>query len=125
MALTNAGVNLIASLLIGGAGTVFSNANAYIGVGDGTGSFATTQTDLLGTNKFRNPMDGGFPTISSNVLVFQSTFATGNANFNWNEWGVFNNSSGGTMLNRVQETLGTKASTQAWQFNVTLTVSTP
>lgn len=124
MPLTNAGTGLITSLLVGAGGTIFDNTHAYIGVGDSSTTFVATQTDLqASSNHFRNPMDVSFPSISGTTLVFQSTFATGNANFAWNEWGVFNAASGGIMLNRKQESLGTKANTQAWQFNVTLTVN--
>lgn len=122
MALTNAFRDLITSLAIGGAGTVFSNANAHIGVGDSSTAFAASQTDLqAASNKFRKAMDATYPQIAANVLTFRATFATGDANFAWNEWAVFNASSGGTMMNRKVESLGTKTSSQSWQFTVTLT----
>src|SRR4051812_2288362 len=124
MALTNAGRNLIASALIGAAYTTFAAANAYIGAGDSNTVFAASQTDLqASSNKLRKAMDATFPTQSTNVLTFQATFATGDANFAWEEWAVFNASSSGTMLNRKVESLGTKTSAQSWQFNVALTVT--
>jgi hypothetical protein len=123
MALTNAGRNLLAQAIVGEGVTAFNNANAYIGVGDSNTAFAATQTDLAaGANKFRKAMDATFPTRNTNVLTYQSTFATGEANFAWEEWGVFNAAAAGTMLNRKVETLGTKANTQSWQFTVTITV---
>ena len=110
---------------IGAAGTPFNNANSYIGVGDSSTAFSASQTDLqAAANKFRKAMDATFPSGGSNVLTFKSTFATGDANFAWNEWGVFNAASGGTMLNRKVESLGTKTNTQTWAFTVTLTVTT-
>lgn len=124
MALTNAGRDLIAADIIGETVTEFNNANAHIGVGDSSTAFAATQTDLqASTNKARKAMDATYPQRSSNVLTFRSTFATGDANFAWNEWGVFNASSGGTMLSRKVESLGTKTSAQSWQMTVTLTVT--
>jgi hypothetical protein len=124
MALTNAGRDLIAADIIGETVTEFTNANAHIGVGDSSTAFAAAQTDLqAATNKMRKAMDATYPTRATNVLTFRSTFATGDANWAWNEWGVFNASSAGTMLNRKVESLGTKASTQSWQFTVTLTVT--
>jgi hypothetical protein len=66
-------------------------------------------------------MDASYPTTTTNVLVFRSTFATGDANFAWQEWGVFNAASAGTMMSRKVESLGTKTSAQSWQFTVTLT----
>jgi len=124
LALTNAGRNLITTAIMGGAYTAFNNANAYIGAGDSTAAFDATHTDLqASSNKYRQAVDVSFPTIATNVLTFQATFGTGVANYAWNEWGVFNASSAGTMLNRKQEALGTKASTQSWQFTCTITVT--
>jgi hypothetical protein len=123
MPLTNAYRDYVAGLTTG-TGTAFNNANAYIGVGDSSTAFAATQTDLqASTNKMRKAMDATYPTSSTNQMVFRSTFSTGDANWAWAEWGVFNASSGGTMLSRKVEALGTKSSAQAWQFTVTLTLA--
>jgi hypothetical protein len=126
MPLTNTGVTLLAVAWIGGSYTAFNNANAEIGVGDSTTVFANTQTDLqASSNKLRKPADATFPTIAGNVVTFQATFGTSDANFAWQEWGVFNNSSGGTMFNRKVESLGTKPNTQIWVFTVVITVNNP
>jgi hypothetical protein len=110
---------------IAAAATPFNNANSYIGVGDSTTAFAVSQTDLVAaTNKLRKAMDSTYPQGASNVITWRSTFATGDANYAWQEWGVFNASSSGTMLNRKVESLGTKTSAQTWQFTVTLTFTT-
>ena len=125
MGLTNVAKNAIATAIATGTlpVTAFNNANAHIGVGDSTTAYANTQTDLVAaTNKFRKPMDATYPTDSgAGVLTYRATFALGDANFAWNEWGVFNAAAAGQMLNRRQEALGTKAGTQSWQFTVTLT----
>ena len=123
MALTNAARDLIAQALIGEAFTSFANANARIGVGDSSIVFGASQTDLqASTNKLRKAMEAAYPTRASNALTFRSIFSTSEANFAWNEWGVFNAASGGTMLNRLVASLGTKTSAQSWQFTVTVTV---
>ena len=125
MPITDAGRNHLVQAGIGAAVTAFNNANAYIGVGDSTTAFAAGQTDLqASTNKTRKAMDATYPSGSSNVITFRSTFGTSDANYAWNEWGTFNASSGGTMLNRKVESLGTKTNTQTWQFTVTLTFTT-
>jgi len=110
--------------------TFFNNANAYIGVGDSTTAAVATQTDLqAAVNKLRKAMDATYPqhtdgvTDANNDIVFKSTFGTGDANFAWQEWGVFNGSSGGRMLNRKVESLGTKTSASVWAFVVTLTLA--
>jgi hypothetical protein len=124
MALTNAMRDLIAADVIGESVTEFNNANAHLGVGDSTTAFAATQTDLqAASNKVRKAMDATYPTRATNVLTFRSTFATGDANFAWQEWAVFNASTAGTMFNRKVESLGTKTSAQSWQLTVTLTVT--
>lgn len=123
MALTNAGRDFMAGATIGAEATLFDNANAHIAVGNGTTAFAATQTDLQGTSKFRKAMDAGYPTRSGNVLTFKSTYAGAEANFAWEEWGVTNAATGGTLLNRVVEYNGTKQSGQTWIFEVGLTIN--
>ena len=123
MALTNAARDLIAQALIGEAFTSFANANARIGVGDSSAAFGASQTDLqASTNKLRKAMEAASPTRAGNALTFRSIFGTSEGNFAWNEWGVFNAASAGTMLNRIVASLGTKTSAQSWQFTVTVTV---
>lgn len=125
MALTNAYRDYVAGLTTG-TGTAFNNANSSIGVGDSTAAHAFNQTDLqAATNKLRKAMDAGYPQVAGNVITFRSTFGTTEANFAWNEWAVFNTTaaSGGVMLNRKQEALGTKPNTQTWQFTVTVTIA--
>lgn len=124
MALVNSGRDYFVDAVVGTAVTPFDTANAHIGVGDSATAHAVAQADLVATtNKLRKVQDGGYPTRSTNVLTFRSTFGTADANFAWNEWGVFNAATGGTMLNRKVEALGTKPNTQTWQFTVTVTIS--
>ena len=123
MALTNAARDLIAQALIGEAFTSFAHANARIGVGDSSAAFGASQTDLqASTNKLRKAMEAAYPTRAGNALTFRSIFGTSEGNFAWNEWGVFNAASAGTMLNRIVASLGTKTSAQSWQLTVTVTV---
>jgi hypothetical protein len=124
MPLTNAYATFLAQATVGESVTPFNSSNARIGVGDGTTAFNASQTDLQGTNKVRKVMDSGYPTRSGATITFQSTFTGTEANFAWNEWGVFNAATGGVMLNRKVESLGTKASGSTWviQVQITLTV---
>lgn len=131
MAITNTGAILAASAIIGATDlapvTPLNNANAYIGLGDTNTVFAAAQTDLQApTNKVRKAMTNStFPSRASNVLTFQSTFATTDANFAAGilEFGVFNAASGGTMFSRkVDNSLGIKTSAQTWIVSVALTV---
>lgn len=120
MALTTAGINFLSQAAIG-QGTVFNNANARIGVGNGNTAFAVSQTDLQGSSKLRKGMDSGYPTITAPKVTFKSTFNQSEANFAWNEWGIFNAATGGVMLNRVVESNGTKQSNQTWILEVEIT----
>lgn len=117
--------------------TYFNNAQAAIGVGDSVTAAVDTQTNLqAGTNGFRKALDATYPlhtdttgTAGSKSIVFRSTFATTDANFAWNEWGIFNNigtgspPTGGRMLNRKQEALGTKTSAASWVLTITLSLA--
>ena len=123
MALTDAGAILLAQMARGASVTALNAANAYIGVGSGNTAFSAAQTDLVGASKTRKAQDSGYPSGSSNVLTYQSTFGTSDANYAWEEWGLFNASSGGTMLGRKVDSLGTKTNTQSWTFQVTATFS--
>lgn len=125
MPLVDAGRNFMVQSTIAAAATPFNNANSYIGVGDSTTAHAVGQTDLqAATNKMRKAMDATYPSGATNVITFRSTFATTDANWAWQEWGIFNASSAGTMLSRKVESLGTKTGTQTWQFTTTLTFTT-
>lgn len=116
----------------GQALTYFNNGNAAIGVGDSTTAAAATQNDLqASTNKLRVAMDATYPQHTDGVTsgaasaVFRSSFGTSQANWAWQEWGVFNSSTAATgrMLNRKVESLGTKTSASTWTLTLTLSLS--
>lgn len=124
MPATNAARDLVAAMLLGEATTDLNAANAYIGVGDSSTAFSVSQTDLqAATNKLRRGMNATYPQRSTNVLTFQTTFIEAEANFAWAEWGVFNaGPTGGTMISRLVQALGTKPNTELWRLTATLTV---
>ena len=124
MALVNLARDLIADAITGGSSyNKFSNANAYIGIGDSSTAHAAAQTDLqAATNKTRKAMDATYPSRSANVLTFRATFGTSDANYAWNERGIFNASSSGQMLSRKVISLGTKTSSASWQITCTDTI---
>lgn len=122
MALTTAGINFLSQAAIG-QGIPFNAANAHLGVGNGADTFEATQTDLQGASSVRKAMDDGYPVLDAPKITFKSTFAPGEANFSWNEWGIFNAATGGIMLNRVVESNGTKQNNQTWVLEVDITFS--
>lgn len=109
--------------------SAFDSTHANIGVGDSTTAEAPTQQDLAAsTNKLRKAVDSvthtDNTTSSANAqVVFAATFGSSDANFAWQEWGVFNAASGGRMLNRKVESLGTKASGSTWVLTITLSLA--
>lgn len=124
MPLTNLARDIICDRLIGG-GTynAFDATNGHLGVGDSNTAFAASQTDLqAATNKHREILDGA-PQRTANAVTFVATFETGDANFAWAEWGIFNHASAGQMLSRKVESLGTKTSAAAWELTVTVTIT--
>ena len=125
MALTTTGRNFIAEALMNDSTPdFFDNTNARIGVGDSTTAFDVAQTDLqAATNKIRKGMEATYPQRATNVLTFRSVYGTSEANFAWQEWGVFNAAAAGVMLSRKVESLGTKTSAAIWQLTVDLTVT--
>jgi hypothetical protein len=125
MPLTNTGRNFLAQASMESV-TLFNNANAHLGVGDSATAFAASQTDLqAATNKLRKAMDATYPQRASNVVTARSTFGTSEANFAWEEVGLFNASSGGTMMCRKTQALGTKPNTQSWELTATITYNNP
>jgi hypothetical protein len=121
--LVNVGINVKQQLLIGGAGQVYDNSHARIGVG--TSSTAATAADTdLGANGVWVAMDGGYPTQAAQVLTFKATFGSAVGNQAWNEWAIDNGSVAHVLLNhKAPVTLGTKSSGETWVLTVTVTDS--
>lgn len=106
------------------------DANAAIGVGDSTTAEAATQTALQASPNVHYEVLDAAPThtdstslVAAQTVTFIATFETGDANFAWNEWGVFNAVTPGRMLNRKVVALGTKTNADSWVFTVTITIS--
>jgi hypothetical protein len=133
--LTTAGLNRITSLIIAGGGQAATNTSARLGVGNSTTAAAVGQTDLQAVagaaNRQFKIMDATYPQQSNGVLTFKSTFATGDANFAWQEWCVDigtptvvdGTTVNALMLNRKVESLGTKTSAGTWALTATITLS--
>ena len=76
-------------------------------------------------------MISGYPIRAVNQLTFRGVYSTNQANHEWQEWGIKNatttvTSTSGTtfMLQRKQESLGTKLNTQQWQLTVDVSITT-
>ena len=127
------GINLLLDLLIGAGGQVYSNANAYMRVGNGTTAVvASSQIDLQGASKAEVVMDASYPSITDNAITFRSTFDGSTGNFAWEEVGVQNGATPGggltvdgtvRLLNRKVQAFGTKSAGASWTISLTITVT--
>lgn len=134
--LTTAGLNRLTARFIGVSVQAADNTHTRLGVGNDTTAASVGQTDLQAAsgaaNRQYKTMDATYPTQANGVLTFKSTFASGEANFVWNEWGIDIKDSGsaadGTtvndvLINRKVASLGTKVSGAVWALTVTITIS--
>lgn len=129
--LTIGGASALWERLIGTSVTAFDSSNAYLGVGDSTTAAADTQTDLqAATNKTRKAATASHTDSTSSsgakTITFVATFGTSDANHRWREWGAFNASTAGRMLNRKVEDLdggSAKTSAQSWQLTVAIALA--
>lgn len=121
----NEGLNLLTTLLCGGAGTAYNAANAYIGVGNGTTTAAAAQTGLQGASKYYKGMAVGYPTFGTlQQVVWKAIIDTGYAEFDWQEITVSNsNSDSGVNLLRGTKDIGVKVPGDIWSMTVTVTFS--
>lgn len=133
--LTTAGLSRITSLIIAGGGQGATATSARLGVGDSSTAALVGDTDLGAaagsTHRQFKVMDATYPQQSNGVLTFRSTFASGDANFAWAEWGVDIGTptvADGTtvsalLLNHKIAAQGTKASGSSWVLTATITLS--
>ncbi|MGD0175796.1 MAG: hypothetical protein ABSC50_03105 [Candidatus Bathyarchaeia archaeon] len=123
--LLNSGINVAWGLICGAGGTAFDNTHAYIGVGDSATGAVATQTGIqAATNKLNKAMDATYPlAAASQAEVWRSTFASGDANWTWNEITVSNANDFTHALNRLVSSMGTKASGSVWVATLTITLS--
>lgn len=136
--LLNGGASLLWEALIGNGSTSTGNAKHYfntkaaIGVSTSLTAASSFQKALQGSAKTIKALSAGFPTHTTGStsstcakVVFKSTFTLTDANFAWNEWGVFNRITTGSaqrMLNRKVGNLLTKTSAATASLTVTLSL---
>ena len=112
----------MAAALIGESFTPFDATRARLGIGTSSVPEDPSQTGLL-AQLVRLPMQVGYPQRVGKVITFRVLAGAGVASGAWNEIGVFNAASGGTMLKRVVRELGTKPSGQIWALQIQLEVA--
>lgn len=131
--LTTAGLGRLATLFNAGTGNLIATNTVRVGVGNGAGTAVIGDTDLSAaagsTNRWFNLC---VVTIPSNVLTAVASFASGDGNFAWNEFGLDIGTATVTAAATVNAVLlnhktsiaqGTKASGQIWTATATITIS--
>lgn len=133
--LTTAGLTRITSLIIAGGGQGATNTATRLGTGNGAGSAAVGDTDLGAaagaSNRWFQVMDATYPQVAAGVITAKATFATGDGNYAWNEWGLDVGTPTVTssavvaaclVNHKTSAALGTKAS-GSWVLTVTITLA--
>jgi len=135
--LVTVGLDAMTKQLIGTSARPWDNTHTGLAVGDSSTADAVGDTDLVAaTNKYYQVMDATFPSQANGVLTFKSTYGSGIAEYQWNEYGVIVNTgtvttmagatsknANYTLLNRkAPAALGTKAAGTTWAFTVTITI---
>lgn len=110
------GLNFIASRMAGTASAVMS----HMGIGTGTTAPAAGQTALT-TQLIRNALTSA--TATNNQITYVATFAAGEGTGAVTEAGVFNASSGGSMLCRTTFSAVNKAAGDTLTINWTVTIN--
>jgi hypothetical protein len=131
--ITNAGWTRLMNLLTNqGATQALDATHARIGVGNSNTAEAYTDTDLGAAAGSANrwfQLVSGAGTLGTRTLAFSATFASGDGNFAWNEFGLdFGTASGNTVTaplfnHKAGIAQGTKASGQSWTATATITFS--
>lgn len=118
----------------GSALAYFNNSNSRIVVGTSTISVSGLQTNLqsgtatysraIGTMEATYPQHLNVNDAAAGTVTFKSIYGPGVAEFDWNEWGIFNGTAAtSTMLNRKQEYLGIKQGGETWTLLVNIRLS--
>ena len=112
-----AGLSFIASRMKDASAT----AMTHMALGSGTTAAAAGQTDLVTLLGAREALDS--TTVTANAVAYVSAFEAGDATGAVTEAGIFNASSGGTMLCRTKFSVVNKAADDTMTVTWTITLS--
>ena len=113
----DAGLDYIASRMKDATAT----AMTHMALGSGSTAAAAADTDLGSILGSRETLDS--TTVTDNTVVFVSSFEAGDATGAVTEAGIFNASSGGTMLCRTVFSVVNKAADDTMSVTWTITIS--
>jgi len=129
--------NILTPAIIGGSYTPVNTTDGCIGVGDSSTAAAATQTGLqASSNRQWVIVTSTSGTGSSQQLVLQASFGSSYGNFAWNEICAGSTTTPGSLpstgatppatahvLNRLVQSMGSKASGTTWVATLTITYS--
>lgn len=132
--LTTAGAAREATLLIG-TGQAMDATHTLLGVGNSSTTATVADTGLGAaagsSNQYWMVPDATYPSASGGTITVKATWATGDGNFTWNEWGIQITTSAassgaspgaGAFMNHKVASLGVKSS-GAWALSVTISLA--
>ena len=115
--IVSAGLNFICDRMEGTSEAVMS----HMAVGSGSTAAAAGDTDLGSILGSREALDS--TTVSTNTITYVSSFEAGDGTGAITEAGIFNASTGGTMLCRTVFSVINKAADDTLQITWTITLS--
>ncbi len=102
----------------------YTNALARVGVGNDNTAASATDTGLIGGSTAFEAMEGGFPAVATAQRIdFKGSFASGIAEFAWEEFTVDNGTTPNANLQRLVTPKGTKSSGETWTAEIRITGS--
>lgn len=120
--LLNEGIAEMWDIVCGlGSPTVYSNANAQLGVGTSNAAEDATQTDLQAGGVWKG-MEATYPQRSAQTVTFRSVFGSAEANQVWEEFSVRNGATADKNMNRKISSQGLKVSGQTWTLDLEITL---
>lgn len=102
--------------------TVIDANNLTLNGSTGNGAYTSGGAIAVGS-RVRRPMVATFPSRTTNTLNFQGSFGATEANFIWNEWGLFCAAPTNTMVSRRVQSLGTKVNPNVWTLSAHLALA--
>ncbi len=121
----NEGIDIIWDLITeGNAVDYYTNALARVGVGNSSTAAMATDTGLIGGSTAFEAMEATFPlTTTAQRIDLKGSFASGVAEFAWEEFTTDNGSSPNDNLQRLVTPKGTKSAGETWTAEIRITGS--
>lgn len=135
--LTTAGLQRITNLIIASGAQGMTATRTVLGVGNSATGAVVGNTALGsdGASAWYQVVSGA-PTAVNGVITATTSFASGDANFAWNEWCIAITNGGITgsatlastgttpqIINRRVASMGTKVSGSVWAITATITIT--